>query len=53
VGAGATDISVPPMSGYITQVDAVVPNDAGNPSKARMYFETSAFSYGPVVMPLD
>jgi len=52
VGSGATDISVPPMNGCNTQVEMVIRSDARTPTEARVYFETSAFSIGPVVTPL-
>jgi len=52
VGAGTVNISVPPMTPCSTQVEVVVRRNAAVPTKARIYFETAAFSFGPVVMPL-
>ena len=52
VGAGATNISVPPMNGCSTQVEVVVPSDSRTPTEARIYFKTSAFSFGPVEIPV-
>jgi len=51
VGVGETSISVPPMTAYSTQVEVVVRSDARTPTEARAYFETSAFSFGPKVIP--
>jgi len=48
VGAGETNISVPPMNQCITQVKVVVRIGAGIPTEARIYFETSAFTFGPI-----
>jgi len=50
VGAGTTDLSVPPMTPCNTQVEVVVRIDAGIPTEANIYFETSAFGFGPVVI---
>ena len=52
VGVGATNISVPPMNSCNAPVEVVVQGEARIPAEACLYFETSAFSFGPVVMPL-
>lgn len=52
VGAGVTNICVPSMNSHNAQVEIVVKGDARAQTEARVYFETSVFSFGPVVMPL-
>jgi len=52
MGAGVADISVPPMNSCDTWVEVVVRSDEGIPTEARISFETSAFNFGPVVIPL-
>lgn len=52
LGFGASDLNVPPHYSYDSQVETIV--DASKitgSGEVRFYFETSAFSFGPVVMP--
>jgi len=51
VGAGVTEINAPSQSVYSTSVGVTV-SDPRNIREARLYFDTSVFSYGPVVMPI-
>lgn len=53
VSTATAPINAPPQSSYSTQLQFLVPiGSAGNLKEARVYFDTSAFSYGPVVIPL-
>lgn len=50
VGVAATSINVPTGSGYSTSLEMLVSTGYGVFKEARLYFDTSVFSYGPVVM---
>jgi len=52
VGGTTTLINVPPQTGYSTQFMVLIPLSGSGFKEARLYFDTSVFSYGPVVMPL-
>ena len=52
VGQGTAPIIAPPQSGYWSSVDVAVSGDPANIRTARLYFQTSVFSYGPVVIPV-
>lgn len=53
VGQGtALPILAPPQSSYWSSLDVTVSGDPANIRTARLYFQTSVFSYGPVVIPL-
>jgi len=52
VGGTTTLINVPPQSGYSTQFMVLVSVSGSGFKEARLYFDTSVFSYGPVVMPI-
>jgi len=51
VGEGTTNIKVQPQSGYGTGIDVSISGDPASIGKARLYFQTSVLSYGPVVIP--
>jgi len=50
VGSGSTEINAPSQSVYSKDVEVTV-SDL-NIKEVRLYFDTSVFSYGPVVMPV-
>jgi hypothetical protein len=53
VSTTTAPINAPPQSGYSTQLQFIVPmGSVGNLKEARIYFDTSVFSYGPVVVPI-
>lgn len=52
VSSGATNINVASMNRCASQLEVVFRIDAGIPTEARVYFETSAFSFGPLVIPI-
>lgn len=52
VGAGTTPINVPPGSIYSTSVRVLFSGDPRYIREARLRFDTSIFSYGPVVLPI-
>jgi hypothetical protein len=49
VGQGTVSILALPQSDYSDSLTVAV---SGVPAAARLYFQTSVFSYGPVVIPL-
>jgi hypothetical protein len=49
--SGISNINVPPQSGYNFSLDVFVSNPA-DVREARLYFATSVFDYGPVVIPI-
>jgi hypothetical protein len=51
LGSGISNINVPPQSGYNFSLDAFVSNPT-NIKQAHLYFATSLFNYGPVVIPI-
>jgi len=52
LGSSASDLNVPSHSSYDGQVEMIVESSKITGSgEVRFYFETSAFSIGPVVMP--
>jgi len=51
LGSGTANINVPPNSGYSFPFLVSVP-DPLDITKARLHFDTSVFTYGPVVIPL-
>jgi len=51
VGFGITDLNAPSQSFYSKNVEVAV-SDPMSIKEARLYFDTSIFSYGPVVMPI-
>jgi len=52
VGEGTTIINASPYSGYGTTVNVHVSGIPANIREAHLSFETSAFNYGPLVIPL-
>jgi len=52
VGAGTTNMDAPSHSSCETQMEVLVPLVYGGFKEARLYFDTSVFSYGPMVMPI-
>lgn len=50
LGYGTANIDVPSQSGYSFSLEVFV-SDPTNIKEARLYFITSIFSYGPVVIP--
>lgn len=53
VGSATTQINAPPQVGYSTQLEMLLPISASNLKEAHLYIDTSAFSYGPLVMPIE
>jgi len=53
VGSTTTQINAQPQMGYSNQLEVMLPISATNLKEARLYFDTSAFSYGPLVMPIE
>ena len=52
LGFSVSDLNVPSHSSYDSQVEIVVDvSKVTGSGEARFYFETSAFSFGPMVMP--
>jgi len=51
VGDATTQITAPPQSGYSTTLAVLVPVSSSL-KEARLYFDTSVFTYGPVVIPI-
>jgi hypothetical protein len=52
VGENATALNVQSQSGYRTELDVSISGDPANIREARLYFQTSVFNYGPLVMSL-
>jgi len=53
VGEGRTGVNAPPQSPpFRTTIDVFIPLTPTSFREARLYFDTSAFSYGPMVIPL-
>jgi len=52
VGSATAQINAPPHVGYSTKLEMLLPISATNLKEVRLYFDTSAFSYGPLVMPI-
>jgi hypothetical protein len=53
VSTATAPINAPPQSSYSTQLQFLVPTaSVSNLKEARVYFDTSVFSYGPVVIPI-
>ena len=52
MGQGTTPVLASPQSSYWSSLDAAILGSPVNIRTARLYFQTSVFSYGPVVIPL-
>jgi hypothetical protein len=52
VGSGSTDINVPSRSGYGGSIEVLSSSNVANVREARLYFQTSVLTYGPVVISL-
>jgi hypothetical protein len=50
VGVSATPINTPPKSSYSVTLEVFIPVGYGHLKQVRLYFNTSVFSYGPVVL---
>jgi len=54
IGSGTTDILVQPESGpVIITIPVMITGDPSDVAEARLYFDTSIFSFGPVVIPIE
>lgn len=54
VGGSTTQINVPPQTGFSTPLEVFVSTSYGSLKEAHVYFDfPPAFSYGPVVIPID
>lgn len=53
MGSGTNDMFAPPGGGYSDEISVIVTGDPGDAAKARLYFNTSVLSFGPVVMVFD
>ena len=52
VGTSTTPINAPPQSSYSTNLEFLVPvGSASSLKEAHIYFNTSVFNYGPLVIP--
>lgn len=52
VGTGSSNFNAPRQNRCDTTLSILVSGNPTNVREARLYFETSAFNYGPLVMPL-
>jgi len=52
IGGSTTPINAPQQSSYLTPLEVLVPLASANFKEARLYFDTSVFSYGPLVIPI-
>lgn len=53
IGSGTTDILVPQEGSYDDVIPVTLTGDFAEKAEARIYFDTSVFSFGPVVIPVD
>ena len=54
VGSGTTDkFDIPPQTFYSTSMEVIIIGDIGDIAEMRLYFDTSTFSFGPVVIPIE
>jgi hypothetical protein len=52
VGGGSSNFSAPRQNRCDITINVLVSGNPANVREARLFFETSAFSYGPVVIPI-
>ena len=52
VGYGSAEFMVPPENRFETDVEVLMSGDPSNIREAHLYFQTTSFNYGPVVIPL-
>lgn len=52
IGSRTVDISVPPESIYDETIPVTITNDPEDMAEVHVHFDTSLFSFGPVVIPL-
>ena len=53
IGSGTTDILVPSEGRYDDVIPVTLTGDFAEKAEVRIYFDTSVFSFGPVVIPVD
>jgi len=53
IGSGTTDILVQPGGGYDDTIPVTITGDPSDVAEVRLYFDTSIFSFGPVVIPIE
>jgi hypothetical protein len=53
MGSGATDIFVPPEGSYDDVITMLITGDPRGMTEVRLYFDTSVFSCGPVVIAIE
>ncbi len=53
VGSRTTDILVPPEGRYDDVMSVTTTHDPSEVAEVRLYFDTSVFSFGPVVIAVD
>jgi hypothetical protein len=52
VGNGSTTFMLPPENRFETDVEVLLSGDPSNIREAHLYFQTTSFNYGPVVVSL-
>ncbi|MGD8505528.1 MAG: hypothetical protein PVF15_02560 [Candidatus Bathyarchaeota archaeon] len=52
-GSGTADILVPPGDSYDDTLPVTITGDPQDVAEIRLYFDTSQFSFGPMVIPIE
>lgn len=53
IGSGTTDILVQPGDEYDKTIRVTITGDPSDVAEVHLYFDTSIFSFGPVVIPIE
>lgn len=53
IGSGTTDILVQPGGVYDDTIPVTITGDRSDVAEVHLYFDTSIFSFGPVVIPIE